>query len=66
MKKTILAMILGLAVMPLTFAQAPAPSAPADAKKTEKPAVVKKHKKHHKKNVKSTTAPAATPAAPQK
>jgi hypothetical protein len=77
MKKTMLATVLGLALMPLTFA-AQTPAKPATdsqsntATSTAKPKV-KKHKKHARKPVAKTNPAAqpnavkpATPATPQK
>jgi len=76
MKKTMIATVLGLALMPLTFAaQTPAKpadnSTPSTSTDTTK-APVKKHKKTHatKKPAAKTPAtnasPAATPAPAQK
>ena len=63
MKTTILTIALGLASLPLTFAQTPAaPAAP-----TAKPATtaaVKTHKKHHKSGVKKTVKTPAASLAP--
>jgi len=72
MKKTMIATVLGLAMMPLTFAaQAPATdksAAPSTSTDTTKP--VKKHKNHKKstsnKAPAAKTAPTATPAPAQK
>ena len=72
MKKTMIATVLGLALMPLTFAaQTPATdksAAPSTSTDTTKP--VKKHKNHKKstssKAPAAKTAPAATPAPAQK
>ena len=74
MKKTMIATVLGLALMPLTFA-AQTPAKPADNGQSTTPSStdssksgVKKHKNHKKPATKSTgtaTAPAAA-AAPQK
>ena len=66
MKTTILTIALGLASLPLTFAQTPAaPAAPAT---TPAPAATAKTKKHHKKGVKKTvtTPPASATPAPVK
>lgn len=72
MKKTMMATVLGLALMPLTFA-AQTQSKPADKSATDTTstdttkAPVKKHKKHVKKPAAKTPAntnqaPAANPA----
>ena len=74
MKKTMIATVLGLALMPLTFAaQTPAKpadksAAPSTSTDTTKP--VKKHKNHKKstsgKTPAAKTAPADTTAPAQK
>lgn len=73
MKKTMIATVLGLALMPMTFA-AQTPAKPADNGQSTTPSTsgsksgVKKHKNHKKPATKSTGA-ATTPApaaAPQK
>ena len=65
MKTTIMTFALALAAMPLTFAQAPKPAAPAEgASKPAAAATAKTTKKHHaKKAVKKTVKPAASTAA---
>jgi hypothetical protein len=60
MKKTLLALGLAAATMPLTFAGQAAPSTPNTATTTQKPKKVKKVKK-----AKNTNAPASN-AAPKK
>ena len=75
MKKTMIATVLGLALMPLTFA-AQTPAKPADksassTNSTDTTKPVKKHKKNHVKKPATQTpansnAPAATPAPAQK
>jgi hypothetical protein len=60
MKTTIMTFALALATMPLTFAQAPKPAAPAEgASKPAAAATAKTTKKHAKKAVKKTAKPAA-------
>ena len=67
MKTTILTIALGLATLPLTFAQPQTPAAPV-ASKPAPTAAVKTTKKHHKKGIKKTvkTVPASTAPAPVK
>jgi hypothetical protein len=62
MKTTILTIALGLAALPLTFAQTPAPAAPT----TDKPAATAtaKTRKHSKKAVKKTVKTPAVSATP--
>jgi len=70
MKTTILTIALGLATLPLTFAQPQTPAAPAApvASKPAPTAAATTTKKHHKKGIKKTvkTAPASTTPAPVK
>ena len=65
MKTTILTIALGLASLPLTFAQTPAAPAATATTKPAATAKVKTHKKHHvkasKKTVKANAA-STTPA----
>jgi hypothetical protein len=56
MKKTMIATVLGLALMPLTFA-AQAPSKPATESANSTGKAVKKHKSHAKKAAAKTNAP---------
>ena len=67
MKTTILTIALGLASLPLTFAQTPAaPAAPAT--KPAPAAAAQTAKKHHKKTIKknTTAVPASATPAPVK
>jgi hypothetical protein len=69
MKKTMIATVLGLALMPLTFAAQQTPAKPANqtsSTDTAKPTAKKQHKKTHNKKVNKTQTPAAPAAAPSK
>jgi len=59
MKKSLLAIVLAAAVMPLTFAQAPAPASPP-AQRSEERRVGKEHKKNSKKAPKKDTGSATS------
>jgi hypothetical protein len=60
MKKTLLAIALGLAIMPLTFAQT-APANPPAGGQNEGAAPAKKHVKKHRKAKKTTTSARKAP-----